>query len=91
MSDDEITDERESAAGNGNGDGDVFAYLQWGALVVLVSLAVVALLRFYTSASAAIAAWAAPAYEPAFQASFNLVVLLVCAVGVSLLARELRD
>jgi hypothetical protein len=87
MSDDATTDRHESAAES----ADVMTYIQWGALVVLVALAVVALLRFYTSASAAIAAWVVPAYEPAFQASFNLVVLLACGVGVSLLARELRD
>ena len=70
---------------------DVVEYVQWGTLVVLVGLSVVALLQFYSSASAAIATWVAPAYEPAFQAAFNLVVLLVCAAGISVLARELRD
>jgi hypothetical protein len=72
-------------------DATVVEYLQWGALAVFVVLAAVSLFKFYASATAAIATWVAPAYEPAFQAAFNLGVLLVSAAGASVLARRLGE
>lgn len=68
---------------------DVVRYLYWTALAALVLLAAVALLRFYLSASRAISVWVTREYRPLFQAAFNLVVLLVTGVGISLLVRRL--
>lgn len=68
---------------------DVRTYLAWGALAVCSLLAVFALIRFYSSTTAAIDLWISSAYRPIVQAAFNLVVLLLALTGVSWLVREL--
>lgn len=82
--------EREQVPGGRHEEGrDVVAYLYWAALAALALLALVALLQFYLSASRAITIWVTREYRPLFQAAFNLVVLLVTGVGISLLVRRL--
>lgn len=71
-------------------DGSAATYLYWGLLVALGLLALLALFRFYTSASRAIAVWIAPSFEPVLLAAFNLAVLLAACVGISLVVRELN-
>jgi hypothetical protein len=71
------------------GPDDVREYLLKGVLVVLALVGVVATFQFYTSAIAAINEWVAPGYRPVFRAAFNLVVVLLAGVGVSLVLREL--
>jgi hypothetical protein len=58
-------------------------YARYALLGGLTLLALVATLRFYFAASNAIDIWVARQYRPLFQAAFNLVVLLVAAVGIS--------
>ncbi|MFB6185213.1 MAG: hypothetical protein ABEI96_11720 [Haloarculaceae archaeon] len=86
---------REATAASdepGTSDGrNPMTYVQWAAFVVLSLLALVATFRFYTAASRAIGIWISPDYEPFFQAGFNLVVLATAAIGLSLLARRLRQ
>jgi hypothetical protein len=60
-----------------------------GALAVLVLLAVVATIRFYLSLSSAIATWVTHEYRDLAQAAFNLVVLLLTGVGISVVIRQL--
>ena len=74
-----------------NDDRDITTTLYWGALVGFVLLAAVAALRFYLSGSRAISVWVSPEYEPLFQAAFNLVLLLVSGVGISLVVRRLSE
>jgi hypothetical protein len=66
-------------------------YLYWGTFAVLLILALVAVVRFYMSASRAISIWIAPDFVPIFQSAFNLAVLFACALGLSVLVRRMRD
>jgi hypothetical protein len=59
------------------------------ALALLVVLAVVATIRLYLSVSSAIGTWVTHEYRSIAQAAFNLVVLLVTGVGISLVLRKL--
>lgn len=62
---------------------DLVRYARYALLGGLTLLALVATLRFYFAASNAIDIWVAREYRPLFQAAFNLVVLLLAAVGIS--------
>lgn len=64
-------------------------YAQWAMFGVLVLVGVIATLRFYFAASAAIDQFVARAYRPLFNAAFNLLIVLACALGVSVLVRRL--
>lgn len=64
-------------------------YLFWGAFGLLSVLAVVATAGLYVSVSSTIDVWIGSDYEPVFRALFNLVVVLVCALGLSLLLRRI--
>lgn len=66
-------------------------YLYWGAFAVLLLLALVAVVRFYMSASRAISIWITPDFEPIVQSAFNLAVLFACGFGLSVLVRRMRD
>jgi hypothetical protein len=59
------------------------------ALGLFVLLAVVAVVQLYASVNATIATFVAEEYRPLFRAAFNLVVLLVSGIGISLTVREL--
>lgn len=69
---------------------DVRTYLHWAALAGLVLLAAAATLQLYGSASRAIRIWVASDYQPLFVAAFNLVVLLIAAIGISVVLRRLN-
>ena len=62
---------------------DLVRYARYALLGGLTLLALVATLRFYFAASNAIDIWVAREFRPLFQAAFNLVVLLLAAVGIS--------
>lgn len=64
-------------------------YLLKGALIVLGVIAVAALFGFYSSMMAVINEWVARRFQPIFKAVFNLVVLLVAGIGISLILRKL--
>lgn len=66
-------------------------YLLWAGVGLLVLLAAVATLRIYTNASEAIARFVAPDFQPIFQATFNLAVLLLALAGIGLLLRRLQS
>ena len=90
------TDAAESTAaepGAGSEDRTTGERLAWvvqvGALVALSLVALLATFRFYFAASEAITVWIADDYVSVFQAAFNLLVLVVCLYGVSLLVRRL--
>lgn len=70
---------------------DVRTYLHWGALAGFALLAVAATLQLYGSATRAIRIWVSPDFQPVFVAAFNLVVLLVAAIGISLVLRRLNS
>ena len=69
---------------------DVRTYLYWGALAGLALLAAAATLQLYASASRAIRIWVAPDFQPVFVAAFNVVVLLVVGIGISVVLRRLN-
>jgi hypothetical protein len=66
-------------------------YMFWAAFGLLGLLTAVALFGFYTSVTRVINIWITDQYQPIFNAVFNLVVVLACLVGLSLLVRLLRD
>jgi hypothetical protein len=70
--------------------GAVLSYLQWGGLVALAILAVVAGVGLYTSLSAIIETWVADYYQPFARAAFNFAVLLVAVAGMFALLRRVR-
>ena len=85
----------ESAEGRG-GDADAGQYarfrryVNYAVLAGLLLLAFVAVVQFYFAASSAIGTWVAPDYRAPFRAAFNLVVLLLAGLGISLQLRRLR-
>ncbi len=88
---DDDSDSPEHSRHGDNGEGDrrnVVSYLEWGAVVSLGLVALVAVFRFYFAASRAISVWISPDFEPLFQAAFNLVVLLLAATGIVVFARR---
>jgi hypothetical protein len=62
---------------------DLVTYARYALLAGLTLLALVATFRFYFAVSSAIDIWVAREFRPLFQAAFNLVVLLLAAVGIS--------
>jgi hypothetical protein len=62
---------------------DLVRYARYALLGGLTLLALVATLRLYFAVSSAIDIWVAREYRPLFQAAFNLVVLLLAAIGIS--------
>jgi hypothetical protein len=67
----------------------VVRYLQWGGLLGLGLLAVVATVGLYTSLSSIIDIWVGRQYEPLARAGFNLAVLCVTLAGLLGLLRRL--
>ena len=65
-------------------------YVNYAVLAGLLLLAFVAVVQLYFAASSVIGTWVAPAYRAPFRAAFNLVVLLLAGLGVSLQLRRLR-
>lgn len=80
----------DSTDGGVLGDRDLREYLQGGALAVAVLFALISAVGFYTSARRAIDVWVATPYQPAFDAGFNLVVLLVALAVASRLVDRLE-
>ena len=71
-------------------DRDLRRYLQVGSLVLASLFALVAAVGFYTSTRRAIDIWVARQYQPAFDAGFNLVVLLAMLAVVAALLRRVE-
>jgi len=64
-------------------------YAQWAMFALLVIVAVMATVRLYFAASAAIETFITRRYRPLFMAGFNVAVLLGCGLGLSALLRRL--
>lgn len=64
------------------------AYLLWGTVAVLFLVGVVAFVGLYRSVGSIIDIWIAPDFRPLVRAAFNLAVVLVCALGLSVLIRR---
>lgn len=65
-------------------------YVERGFLAALFLFALVAAFRFYFAASNAVSYWVATRYQSAFQAAFNLVVLLVVVAAIVWQLRRMR-
>lgn len=70
---------------------DVRTYLYQAALVGFTLLAAGATVQLYGSASRAIRIWVAPDFQPVFVAAFNVVVLLIAAIGISVVLKRMSD
>lgn len=68
-------------------DAEARRLLRWAAVAGLSLLALVAAFGLYTSVGTAIDVWVADAYQPLFDAVFNLVVLVLAAGAISRLVR----
>ncbi len=64
------------------------AYLIWGTVAVLFLVGVIAFVGLYRSVGSIIDIWIAPDFRPLFRAAFNLAVVFVCALGLSVLIRR---
>jgi hypothetical protein len=89
-----VTDEADATADEADADeadGDrLRRYVERAVLAVLFLFAIVVAFRFYFAASNAVSYWVAEPYESAFQAAFNLVVLLVVGAGIVRQVRRMR-
>ncbi|WP_181687120.1 hypothetical protein [Halorhabdus salina] len=66
----------------------IVEYLELGALSVLALLGIIAVFGAYTSAMGAIDTWVAREYDSIFRTVFNLVVLGLVGIGLSVLVRR---
>lgn len=64
-------------------------YAQWAAFAFLVLVALLATVRLYFAASATVDTFITRRYRPLFMTGFNLVVLLSCGIGLTVLVRRL--
>lgn len=65
-------------------------YLYRGAFVALALFGLFAATQFYLNASRTITVWVANDYRPLFQAAFNLVVVIACGLGLTVLVERFR-
>lgn len=65
-------------------------YLYRGAFVALALFGLFAATQFYLNASRTITVWVADDYRPLFQAAFNLVVVIACGLGLTVLVERFR-
>lgn len=61
-----------------------------GTFLALALFGLFAAVQFYLNASRAISVWVVPDYQPLFQAAFNLVVVLACGLGLTVLVERFR-
>lgn len=64
-------------------------YIDYAVLAGLLLLGLIAVLQFYLNASQTISTWVNPEYRAPFQAAFNLVILFVAGLGISIQLRRL--
>jgi|AntDeeMinimDraft_4_1070355.scaffolds.fasta_scaffold00035_80 hypothetical protein len=74
----------------GRDDKTIVDHLQWALFVILLLVVLVATFRFYFATSSAIDQFVTGRYRSIFQAGFNLAILLVSGLGLSLLVRNMR-
>jgi hypothetical protein len=67
----------------------MLTYAQWAAFALLLLVALIATVRLYFAASAAIDTFVTRRFRPLFMAGFNLAVVLACGLGLSALVRRL--
>ncbi|AWB26629.1 hypothetical protein [Halococcoides cellulosivorans] len=65
--------------------------MEYTALAGLSLLAVIAVIGAYVSANGAINVWVGGRFQPIFHTVFNLVVLGVAGIGISLIVRRRFD
>lgn len=69
----------------------IAGYMFWAAFGLLSLFAAGALFGFYTSVQSIIDIWITAEYQPIFTALFNLVMVVACLVGLSVLVRLLQS
>jgi len=86
----EPSDEQQAVDSDPAEEGrDIVEYTQWAAFGILVFVAFVAAVRLYFAASASVETFVTRRYQPLFMMGFNLAVLLLSGVGLSVLLRRL--
>ncbi|MFC6824339.1 hypothetical protein [Halopelagius fulvigenes] len=66
-------------------------YLNYAVLAGLVLVALVSVFQLYSAVTRTINTFVTPEYRAPFLAAFNLVVLLVVALGISLQLKRLQE
>lgn len=101
ITDDESTDDLDlpgATAGAGTAPGaddgslsrrTIVEYLQWALFAILVLVLLISTLQFYNAATSTINTFVAPRFRPPFRMAFNLAMVLVSGLGLSLLVRRL--
>jgi len=85
------SDEEEPERSDRRIDGDLRRKLNYALLLGLGLLALIAVIQFYLNISSVIDQWVTREYRSLFQATFNLVVLLVVGAAISRQVRRLAD
>ena len=80
----------DTAAGYGPEAEKARRYLLKGVLGMLALIGFIATIQFYRSASSAITQLVSPEFQPAFEAAFNLVVLLAVGIAIVQVLRRLQ-
>jgi len=86
--DEDVTD--ADVSDDGVLDSNLRRYLQIGGVGLASLFALISAIGFYTSTRRAIDIWVAQQYQPAFDAGFNLVVLLAMLAVVAALLRRVE-
>ncbi|RDI72427.1 hypothetical protein [Halopelagius longus] len=66
-------------------------YLNYAVLAGLILVALVSVFQLYSAVTRTINTFVTPEYRAPFLAAFNLVVLLIAALGVSLQLKRLQE
>jgi len=77
------------SADQGLSGRSVVEYLQWALFGILVLVLLISTLQFYNAAGSTINTFVAPRFRPPFRMAFNLAMVLVSGLGLSLLVRRL--
>lgn len=88
----ESTDTSAPASADSSEEFDretIVTYLQWGALIGLAILALVAGAGLYSSLGAMIDVWIAPEYQPIARSGLNLALLAAAVAGIVAVVRRL--
>jgi hypothetical protein len=84
------TDDADSTSEDDIISATMQRYLYRGAFVALALFGLFAATQFYLNATRTISVWVTPDYRPLFQAAFNLVVVIACGLGLTVLVERFR-
>lgn len=81
-------DRRAGSTAGGPAKGTMRRYLYWGAFVLLALFGLFAAVSLYQSVMEIIEIWVSADFRPIFRMLFNLIVVLLAVLGLSVLIRR---